>query len=61
MNIPFYILCISDFDRFLVRMWVLALQPKIQICSTFCLTSIQVSLGITVDLSACLVGKQFCK
>lgn len=59
MNISFYVLCISDLDRFLAEMWVLALQLKIQIYSTFCLTLVQVFLGMMMDLSARLISKRF--
>ena len=40
---------------------MLALQPKMRIGSTFCLTLVQASLGMTVDLLAHLIGKQFYK
>lgn len=61
MNISFHVLRMFDLDRFLAEMWVLALQPKMRVCSTFCLTSVQASSGTTMNLSARLVDKRFYK
>lgn len=38
IKIPFYVLYMSIFDCFSAGMWMLALLPKIRMCSTFYLT-----------------------